>query len=239
MTEEAIILDTLRFIKRETNPPTHVNITDKIWWNFDLKRQEDLREVLRSTTMINYNQFNHWEFQLRSEAYPIIKDANKKLESDFLKSLQRQRNIELFMCNNFIKPNPKSEYTTHEHDNAIIFLKDLKGQGLIEYDKDDLNHISKDWYEEDPPINKRWFDTVDKNHPFLVELTEFGKNYLLLDEARPINTPTAQLPTKHKKTIQTGTHSKNIWKNDLIVFIGYPLIVGMLVMILLKIFGVI
>ena len=107
MTEEAIILDTLRFIKRETNPPTHVNITDKIWWNFDLKRQEDLREVLRSTTMINYNQFNHWEFQLRSEAYPIIKDANKKLESDFLKSLQRQRNIELFMCNNFIKPNPK------------------------------------------------------------------------------------------------------------------------------------
>jgi hypothetical protein len=207
MTEELIILDSLRYIKRETNPPTYVNITDKIWWNFDVKRREDLREALRSMSMINYNHLFHWEFQLRSEAYPIINDADQKLEIDFLKSLKKQSNIEFFMTEHFIKPNPMSEFTTHEHDNGVIFLKGLKGQGFIEYDKDDLNHISNIWYEEDPPINKRWFDSVDKNHPFLVELTQLGENYLLLeDELKPAtNLTTTQI------TDQTNTNKTDTW----------------------------
>jgi len=216
MSDDAIILDTLKFIDHNTNPPPYVNVFDTIWYNFSQEKKEHLRRIMLPKAIINLNDSDHREFKLRSEAYNIIYEENKKLQCDFLKFIQKQPNIEFFMVSNFVKPDPKSVFTTHEHDNAVIFLKELKGQGLIEYDREDLNHISNNWYEEEPPINKRWFDTVDKNRPFLVELTTLGKNYLLLEDSFPIKTPIIEQTIPPKRSSHVGIKVwnvvKNIWK---------------------------
>ena len=84
---------------------------------------------------------------------------------------------------------------------VFIFLKYLKKDGYIDYDKDDLLHISNIWYVDSPPTEKRWFDTVDKNRlPFFVYPTDLGKNYLFFEDRTkaslisPIMTQTTDIP---------------------------------------------
>jgi hypothetical protein len=59
-----------------------------------------------------------------------------------------------------------------------------------------------------------------------------------LNENLPKNMPAKVAKITKDRQTQKGTGFENIWKNDLIKYIGYPLIVGMLVIIILKIVGV-
>jgi hypothetical protein len=238
MTDEAIILDTLKFIREHTvrMGKQFVNIRKTIWWNFNINKQDDLEEKILSRIFMALNSNNQNEVELTAQARTYIKEGDKPLEKDFLKSIQKQPDIEFFMVNHFIKPEPTSPSNTHETDNGVVFLKGLKGKGLINFDKDDLLHISNDWYEEDPPINKRWFDTVDKNHPFLVEITELGRNYLLLEEEiRPTPLPITQEIAQPIKRSHDGIgwfSELMIWiaKNIILVII-IGVIIGLLILI--------
>ncbi|HEY5327215.1 MAG TPA: hypothetical protein VIJ27_09450 [Mucilaginibacter sp.] len=184
MTDESIIYDTIRFINGVIEPPIiFANVKETIWWNFDNRKKEHLRRLLLNSGFVNQNMRNKWEFRLTAAGDITLGNGNKLLEIDFLKYIQRQPDIELFMIEHFIKPNPKLKSTNHKTDTGVNFLIELKKCGFVNYDKNDLLHISNDWYE-DPPYNtkKRWFDTVDINRPFHVHLEDLGKNYLLLED---------------------------------------------------------
>jgi len=184
MTDEAIILDTLKFIREHTVRMyiQFVNIRQTIWWNFSVSKQDALETTMLRETLMSFNPKNQNEVELTGQARPYIEKHNKQLEIDFLKSIQTQPDIEFFMVNHFIKPNPKSDLTKHETDNGVNFLKELKGKGFVRYKPSDISHIVN-WYTDTEKTIKRWFDSVDEDNPILVYIEDLGKNYLLLSES--------------------------------------------------------
>ncbi|HEY8781852.1 MAG TPA: P-loop NTPase fold protein [Mucilaginibacter sp.] len=169
MTDDAIILETLKFIRREARYKPYVNIIDTLWNDYEIDKQEHLKRELLKKRLINLKMDNSWEFQLTSEGMLAIETGDEKLENDFLNFLASQADVESFMINNFIKPDPKSRNTTNETDEGVIFLKNLKRKGLIDYNDEALAHVNT-WFVDggaDPEI-KRWFDTL--HEPFYVNI---------------------------------------------------------------------
>lgn len=167
MTDNAIILETLKFINKETRYNPFVNINTTIWKDYNINKQEALRRLLFKRKLVNQNMDNQWEFRLTTEGDLAIEVGDEELERDFLKFISKQSNIEWFMVNNFIKPDPECTKTINETDEGVIFLKKLKSEGLVEYDKGALSHVN-DWHVDggDNPKIKRWFDTL--HEPLLV-----------------------------------------------------------------------
>ena len=180
MTDEAIILETLKFVNRETRNKPYVNIIDTLWREYEIDKQEHLKREVLKRGLINLNMDNQWEFQLRSEGILFIEVGDKKLEKDFLDYLKKQNEIEPFMVNNFIKPDPTSPNTTNETDNGVIFLKSLKRKGLVDYDAEALAHVNT-WYVDggETPQIKRWFDTL--HEPFYVNSVALSNPQLETD----------------------------------------------------------
>lgn len=171
MTDEAIILDTLKFIREHTlyDPHPYINIRETIWYNYNRNKQDFIENRLLERTLISLNTENQQEVTLTAQARSYIELGDLKLKRDFIKYLKKQSDIKIFMVDNFIKPDPTSELTTYDHDNGVNFLKELKRTSIIDYEDNDLLHVSNDWYE-DPPQNtkKRWFDTL--HQPMLVTI---------------------------------------------------------------------
>lgn len=130
MTDEAIFLDTVKFIREHTVRISQrfVNIRGTIWWNFNLSKQDALEAILLDYPLMSFNPNDQNEVELTGQARSYIERENKQLERDFLKYIQAQPDIEFFMVNHFIKPNPKSQLTKHDTDNGVNFLKELRNQ---------------------------------------------------------------------------------------------------------------
>lgn len=196
MQDEAIFLDTVKFIREHTVriSKQFINIRETIWWNFNLSKQDALEATMLEYPLMSFNPNDQNEVELTGQARTYILRGDKQLEKDFLKYIQTQPDIEYFMVNNFIKPNLKSPLTKNETDNGVNFLKELKGKGFIRYTKSDIEHIIN-WYVDPEKTIKRWFDTVDEDNPVMVYIEDLGKNYLLLSEnEHPIAQPKENSP---------------------------------------------
>lgn len=177
MTDDAIILETLKFIYKETKYKPYVNIITTLWKGYEVDKQDHLKRILLKKKSINLNMDNHWEYSLTAEGMLEIETGDIEVEKNFLKYLTKQSDIEWFMLNNFIKPDPTSKNITNETDEGVIFLKRMQGKGLIEYDKGALSHVN-DWHVDGGknPKKKRWFNTL--HEPLHVVLTDAGQSFL-------------------------------------------------------------
>jgi len=220
MTDEAIFLDTLKFIREFTAYQPYVNIDNTIWRSFPHQQKEYLKAKLLQSGLATINQHQQDEFQLGAPAHGYIVNGDKKLEKRFLKYLNRQSDIKLFMVENFIKPDPTSPIISNQTDSGAKFLRNLKSKGLIEYEDNDLSHVSGDWYE-DPPQNtkKRWFDTL--HQPMYV--TKVKRHFLRNPDSLPYTNP-------HKK--QTNRYHIGTWIVKILNNDWFKLIVSGLIVII-------
>jgi hypothetical protein len=232
MTDEAIILDTLIFIRDHTLriSDEYVNIHITIWWNFNVEKKEYLENRLLEQTLIHLREDKPQEVKLTAQARLYIETQRQKLKLEFLKFLTKQRDIEWFMTNHFIKPDPKSSLTINDTDNGVNFLKELSGKGLIKFDKTALSHVSS-WFVDDPPTVKRWFDTLHK--PLVVILLSGGSAYLAENataNSKIIN-ERSQIPARKKQSF--------ILSKEFTLYFVYPFLVLLLGTVILKLLGVI
>ncbi len=179
MTDEAILLDSLKFIREITSSEglSHVDIFQTLWWNFTPQRKHYLYTILLEKGLITVNENAQQEVKLGAPANKYILLGDIKIKKKFLKYLKKQPDIMLFMVDNFIKPDPTGHFTRNEFDNGVNFLKSLKSDGLINYEDNDLTHVNGDWYTN-PPLNtkKRWFD--NQHQPIIVTLVQRRNGFL-------------------------------------------------------------
>lgn len=84
--------------------------------------------------------------------------------------LTTEINVTNFMITNFKRPDPLSSTTTNKRDKGVLFLRSLKERRLIDYNDATLYQVIN-WYEDNPPTIKKWFDTL--HVPLYVTLTDF------------------------------------------------------------------
>lgn len=158
--------------------------------NLQLTAAGDLitRYNLDYTTI--YDQFHseHFETEIKNPevAAGYNQTQTSRLERKFLKFLNKKTtalsteiDIEEFMIANFKKPNPKSSNTINSTDKGVIFLKNLKLKGAIDFDNEALSHVNK-WTVDSEGETKRWFDTL--HEPLYITLERPLSQFLSLSE---------------------------------------------------------
>ncbi len=139
-----------------------------------------------------------------------------ELESDLIKFIESKTDdvisevdVTTFMESNFIKPNPISEKTKNDTDFGVYFIKYVKGNGLIKYDEETLEHVNK-WCIDNPPTIKMWFHNLNK--PLYISLDGHRRsNDLLSHPDKKQIIPISKQPNIRRLQWPTGTQWGVIW----------------------------
>ncbi|HVW13111.1 MAG TPA: hypothetical protein VHB54_04785 [Mucilaginibacter sp.] len=206
--EERIILHSLKFIKRKTkyNKSGHVDILSTLWKDWDDYKQNHFHDLLWHGGYVHLNPYP-WELQLTDKGDNFIKEKDKELEESLQRYLIKERDVRDFMIANFIKPNDISPDTTHETDDGVVFLKELKFRKLINYDDGSIEQINNWTIPKGDKLHKRWFDNMTGK--FIVKPINQFREDLSLDK-KPTTIPVKRQTTLQAINKRAGTLSLKI-----------------------------